>query len=56
MLAARIRKADLARKAGISKSQVERLLDLGHKSQWDQVEAAFRALNKRVGLLVHDAA
>lgn len=56
MLAAGVRKADLARKARVSKSQVERLLDLEHKSQWDQIEAAFRALNKRVGLLVHDAA
>jgi antitoxin HicB len=56
MQAAGIRKADLARRLRVSKSQVERLLDLTHASRLDQIEQAFRALNKRVELSVRDAA
>jgi antitoxin HicB len=51
-----VRKADLARRLGISKTQVERLLDLGHGSSLGQVERAFRALHKRLELSVKDAA
>jgi len=51
-----VRNADLARKMGISKSQVERLLDLQHGSRWEQIEGAFRALNKRLEISVQDAA
>jgi antitoxin HicB len=51
-----VRKADLARRMGISKAQVERLLDLRHGSRLEQIELAFRALNKRLELSVQDAA
>jgi antitoxin HicB len=56
MRGAGVRKADLARRLGISKPQVERLLDLGHGSNLHQVERAFRALKKRLELSVKDAA
>jgi antitoxin HicB len=56
MQASGIRKADLARRLGVSKPQVERLLDLAHGSPLDQIEQAFRAINKRVELSVRDAA
>jgi antitoxin HicB len=51
-----IRKADLARRLGVSKPQVERLLDLAHGSRLEQIEQAFRALKKRLELSVQDAA
>ena|SRR5258706_9540873 len=51
-----IRKADLARRLGVSKPQVERLLDLSHGSRLEQIEQAFRALKKRLELSVQDAA
>ena len=35
-----IRKADLARRLGISRSNVDRLFDLKHQSRLDQLEAA----------------
>jgi len=56
MLDLGVRKADLARRLGISKSQVERLLDLGHASRLEQIESAFRVLKKRLDLSVQDAA
>ena len=56
MLDLGVRKADLARRLGISKSQVERLLDLQHSSRLEQIESAFRVLKKRLGLSVQDAA
>jgi antitoxin HicB len=56
MRGAGVRKADLARRLGISKPQVERLLDLSHGSNLHQVERAFRALKKRLELSVKDAA
>jgi antitoxin HicB len=36
--------------------QVDRLLDLLHNSRLDQLEAAFRALGKRIGISVEEAA
>jgi antitoxin HicB len=56
MQASGIRKADLARRLGVSKPQVERLLDLAHGSRLEQIEQAFRALKKRLELSVQDAA
>jgi len=50
MLASGVRKADLARRLGVSKPQVERLLDLSHGSRLEQIEQAFRALKKRLEL------
>jgi antitoxin HicB len=43
-----IRKADLARRLGVSKPQVERLLDLAHGSRLEQIEQVFCALKKRL--------
>src|SRR2546423_15607403 len=46
MIETKTRKADLARKLGIHAPQVDRLLDLDHKSQLDQIEAAARAIGR----------
>jgi antitoxin HicB len=54
--AAGIGKADLGRRLGWRKTQVERLLDLSHASRMDQIEAAFRVLGKRLAIEVLDAA
>jgi antitoxin HicB len=43
-----VREAELARRMGISKVNVDRLFDLNHQSQLDQIEAAFRALGKEL--------
>jgi antitoxin HicB len=51
-----VRKADLARRMGISKVNVDRLFDLKHQSRLDQIEAAFRALGKELTFGVRDAA
>jgi antitoxin HicB len=51
-----IRKAELARRTGIPKSNLERLFDLRHHSRLDQLEIAFRALKKRMWFEVRDAA
>lgn len=46
----KVRKADLARKLGWHRPQVDRLLDLSHDSRIDQLEAAYTALGKKVSL------
>ena len=51
-----IRKAELARRLGISKGNIERLFDLKHRTRLDQMEAAFRAIGKRLSVEVHDEA
>jgi antitoxin HicB len=51
-----IRKVELARRLGCHMRQVDRLLDLGHASRLDQIEAAFAALNKRIVIEIQDAA
>ena len=51
-----IRKAELARRLSCGKSQVDRLLDLNHSSRLDQLEAAFHALQKRMHIVIDDAA
>ena len=56
MRANSVRKADLARRLGWQKSQVDRLLDLRHASRLDQLEAALKALDKRLSIHVEDAA
>ncbi|WP_368639511.1 hypothetical protein ABRZ04_10880 [Castellaniella ginsengisoli] len=43
-----IRKADLARALGIHPPQVDRLLDLGHASKIESVEAALSVLGRRL--------
>jgi antitoxin HicB len=51
-----MRKSELARRIGVPKTSVERLFDLSHHSRLDQLEAAFRALGKEIGIHVRDAA
>ncbi|HEV7775331.1 MAG TPA: type II toxin-antitoxin system HicB family antitoxin [Luteibacter sp.] len=47
-----LRKSDLARKLGMHAPQVDRLLDLTHKSKLEQVEAALAAVGYRVNVSV----
>jgi antitoxin HicB len=56
MLTADVRKAELARRLGWHKPQVDRLLDLRHDSRLDQMERAFAALGKRVRITIENAA
>jgi len=51
-----IKKVELARRLHCSPSQVDRLLDIQHKSKLDQLEAAFAALGKRLEIEVVEAA
>ena len=55
-VASGLRKAELARRIGIPKSNLERLFNLRHNSRLDQIEAAFIALHKRIWVEVRDAA
>ena len=56
MRTAGIGKTELARRLNCHLPQVDRLLDLGHASKLDQIEAAFRALGKEIRIEVADAA
>ena len=51
-----MRKAELARRIGIPKSNLDRLFDLNHQSRFNQLEAAFAALNKHIWVEARDAA
>ena len=51
-----VKKAELARRIGIPKTNVERLFDLDHASRFDQIEAAFHAIGKKIEVHVSDAA
>ena len=51
-----IGKAELARRLNVHLPQVDRMLDLDHASRIDQLEAAFKALGKRLRLEIEDAA
>jgi antitoxin HicB len=55
MRTARVSKAELARRLNCHPPQVDRLLDLRHRSRLDQLEAAFRALGKDLSVEVIDA-
>lgn len=48
--------AELARRMPCDFQQVRRLLDLGHRSRLDQLDAAFAALGKRLTVGIRDAA
>jgi antitoxin HicB len=54
--ASQVKKAELARRLGIPKTNIERLFDLNHASRLDQIEQAFGALGKRIDFTVSDAA
>ena len=56
MRAARVGKAELARRLNCHLPQVDRLLDLNHASRLDQLEAAFRVLGKRLCIEIQEAA
>lgn len=56
MRAAKVGKAELARRLNWHLPQVDRLLDLRHNSRLDQLEAAFRALGKQISVEVTAAA
>lgn len=51
-----MKKAELARRIGIPKTNVERLFDLDHASRFDQIEAAFRAIGKKIEVRISNAA
>jgi len=51
-----LKKVELARRAGIPKTRIERLFSLRHHSRLNQVEAAFAALGKRLHVEVRNAA
>jgi antitoxin HicB len=56
MRTAKVGKAELARRLNCHLPQVDRLLDLRHKSRLDQLEAAFRALGRRLSIQIDRAA
>lgn len=45
-------RADLQRLMGVHRTQVERLFDPNHATRTDQIEAAFRALGRRLEISV----
>jgi antitoxin HicB len=51
-----MRKAELARRLGIPKANVDKLFDFANHTRLDQIVAAFAALGKRVAFDVRDAA
>ncbi len=55
MRRAGITKAELARRVGVSPQQAQRLFDIRHASRLDQIEAAMRALGRRL-VVTSDAA
>jgi antitoxin HicB len=55
-IASGVRKAHLARQLGIPKANVDRLFDVRHSSRIEQLEAAFAAIGKRMGIQIQDAA
>jgi antitoxin HicB len=56
MLATGTRKADLARRLGVHAPQIDRLLDLDHKSRLDQIENAARAMGRELHIELRPAA
>jgi antitoxin HicB len=50
-----VSKAELARRMTVHPPQVDRLLDLNHHSDIDQIDAAFKALGERLGISVEAA-
>ncbi len=56
MRASSLTQSDLARRLRCDPKQVRRLLDLDHNSRFDHLEAALRALGKKLVVDVRDAA
>jgi antitoxin HicB len=55
-LASGVRKAELARRLGIPKTNVDRLFDVRNSTRIEQLEAAFRAIGKVITISIRDAA
>lgn len=55
LLAAGMTRADLQRRLGWKRESVDRLFRLDHGSRLDQLEQAFKALDKQIGVMVQDA-
>jgi antitoxin HicB len=55
-LASGMRKAELARRLGIPKANIDRLFNVRHSTRIEQLEAAFRAIGKGMTIGVKDAA
>jgi antitoxin HicB len=55
MRAQRVGKAELARRLNCHLPQIDRLLDLGHDSRLDQLEAALSAMGKRLTVSIEEA-
>ena len=51
-----IRKAELGRRLGIPKTNVDRLFNLRHSTRLEQLDAAFHAIGKRLLIQVEEAA
>ena len=51
-----LKKAEFARRIGIPKTHIHRLFSLRHHSRFDQIEAAFVALGKRLKIEVRSVA
>jgi antitoxin HicB len=56
MIETKTRKAELARKLGVHAPQIDRSLDLDHKSQLDQIEAAAKAIGREFHIELRPAA
>jgi antitoxin HicB len=56
MRAARVGKAELARRLDCHLPQIDRLLNLSHASRLEQIEQALFALGKRLTISIEDAA
>jgi antitoxin HicB len=56
MRAGGIAKAELGRRLGWHGPQVDRLLDLNHRSKIEHLDQALRAIGKRLEVRVEDAA
>ncbi|MCY1297244.1 hypothetical protein D9M70_466770 [compost metagenome] len=52
MLAQGVNKAEMARRLGVNRPQVDRLVDLLHRSKIEQVEHALALLGQRIALTV----
>ncbi len=52
LLDSHVSQAELARRMGIKKQQVTRIVNLEHTTKIDTLEKAFKALNKRLDLMV----
>ena len=56
MRAAKVGKAELARRLHCHLPQIDRLLDLSHASRLDRIESALLAVGKRLTISLEDAA